>query len=316
MVPIQHLLNVDQPPVPPKPTVVTAKPETCSVLSPVTDTPPLAPNHLPLPVLTPLAGESSLYYRALSQQGGLLHSFGRLGTPPRSYLSSNGTDPTKLLFDAIDRVQQVSALSHIGPPASSPVSTASTNHNSYLSGLSSSSPDTQKPVSPTSVFPSTRRIFQGRIESDGNSPGKGRPRKGPWRPDETELLADLVQKFGACNWASIAAKIPGRNGKQARERWKNHLDPRLKKTKWTKAEDALLYHYYTRLGSKWSAIARKLPGRSDNDVKNRFNGAIRPRIDAGNPPVMQAPSFTSQPQPRAPPTVSVQNPPDMFNIYY
>lgn len=101
--------------------------------------------------------------------------------------------------------------------------------------------------------------------------------KGPWKPSETALLSALVARYGPCRWTTIAAHIPGRTGKQARERWKNHLDPRLKKGGWTTAEDSALERAYRRLGNKWSAIARLLPGRSDNDVKNRFNGSIRAR---------------------------------------
>ncbi len=103
--------------------------------------------------------------------------------------------------------------------------------------------------------------------------------KGPWRPCETALLARLVARHGARNWSAIAEAIPGRSGKQARERWKNHLDPALKKGAWTVGEDALIAAGYRAHGNKWSAIARRIPGRSDNDVKNRFNCAIRTRLN-------------------------------------
>ncbi len=101
--------------------------------------------------------------------------------------------------------------------------------------------------------------------------------KGPWRPAETALLAKLVQEHGPYRWSEIARHIPGRTGKQARERWKNHLDPTLKKGKWTAEEDAIITANFQLIGKKWSTIARLLPGRSDNDVKNRFNGTIRAR---------------------------------------
>ena len=57
--------------------------------------------------------------------------------------------------------------------------------------------------------------------------------KGPWSQEEDEKLAENVMKFGAKNWSYIAQALPGRIGKQCRERWHNHLNPDIKKNKWT-----------------------------------------------------------------------------------
>ena len=107
--------------------------------------------------------------------------------------------------------------------------------------------------------------------------------KGPWRPCETALLARLVCEHGAKNWSEIAESIPGRTGKQARERWKNHLDPKLNKGPWATSEDQKIIDGYRMYGNKWSCIARLIPGRSDNDVKNRFNCEIRLRLNLSPP---------------------------------
>ncbi|KAJ1462701.1 Homeodomain-like protein, partial [Pelagophyceae sp. CCMP2097] len=102
--------------------------------------------------------------------------------------------------------------------------------------------------------------------------------KGPWLPEEDALLRQLVAKFGPKRWALIASHIPGRAGKQCRERWLNHLDTRVIKSDWTADEDAVLLDAQQRVGNKWSEIARLLPGRAENAVKNRFNSLITKRL--------------------------------------
>ena len=98
---------------------------------------------------------------------------------------------------------------------------------------------------------------------------------GPWSSAEDEMLASIVGKFGARHWAMLAKRMDGRTGKQCRERWHNHLDPDVSKYAWTDEEDVAIQLGVSELGHKWSTIAARLLGRTDNAVKNRYNARIK-----------------------------------------
>jgi len=100
--------------------------------------------------------------------------------------------------------------------------------------------------------------------------------KGPWTPEEDEILIKLVEENkDSLVWSAIAEKVPGRTAKQCREHWCLFLDPNINRTKWSPEEDTLLVSLYEKIGSRWAEIKCQFVGRTENAVKTRFKSLMR-----------------------------------------
>ncbi|KAK8456736.1 hypothetical protein SEVIR_3G062901v4 [Setaria viridis] len=101
-------------------------------------------------------------------------------------------------------------------------------------------------------------------------------RKGPWTEEEDAQLVRFVRLFGERRW-DFLAKVSGlrRTGKSCRLRWVNYLHPGLRRGRITADEERLIVQLHAQWGTRWSRIARSLPGRTDNEIKNFWRTRTR-----------------------------------------
>ncbi|KAG6549256.1 hypothetical protein Mapa_009242 [Marchantia paleacea] len=109
---------------------------------------------------------------------------------------------------------------------------------------------------------------------------KANVKKGPWSPDEDAKLKAFIDQNGTGgNWITLPSKAGlKRCGKSCRLRWINYLRPDIKHGSFTEDEEMLIYKLHANIGSRWSLIAAKLPGRTDNDIKNYWNTRLKKKL--------------------------------------
>lgn len=99
-----------------------------------------------------------------------------------------------------------------------------------------------------------------------------------WTAEEDKMLLEIIQTTGARQWSAIAIELNQlvhsnrqvRKGKQCRERWLGHLNPDIVRETWTNEEDSILLFKQSCFGNRWSEISKFLPGRTENQIKNRW----------------------------------------------
>ncbi|XP_054784822.1 transcription factor MYB1-like [Prosopis cineraria] len=105
--------------------------------------------------------------------------------------------------------------------------------------------------------------------------------RGPWTPKEDALLTKYIQAHGEGLWKSLPKRAGLlRCGKSCRLRWMNYLRPDIKRGNITPEEDDLIIRMHSLLGNRWSLIAGRLPGRTDNEIKNYWNTHLSKRVKA------------------------------------
>ncbi|KAG2681450.1 hypothetical protein I3843_11G145400 [Carya illinoinensis] len=122
-------------------------------------------------------------------------------------------------------------------------------------------------------------------------------KKGPWTAEEDKKLINFILTNGQCCWRAVP-KLAGlrRCGKSCRLRWTNYLRPDLKRGLLSEAEEQLVIDLHARLGNRWSKIAARLPGRTDNEIKNHWNTHIKKKLlKMGIDPVTHEPLHEKQP---------------------
>ncbi|KAJ4973493.1 hypothetical protein NE237_006667 [Protea cynaroides] len=104
-------------------------------------------------------------------------------------------------------------------------------------------------------------------------------KKGLWTVEEDKILMDYIAVHGKGRWNHIA-KVTGlkRSGKSCRLRWMNYLSPDVKKGNFSEEEDDLIIRLHNLLGNRWSLIAGRVPGRTDNQVKNHWNHYLSKKL--------------------------------------
>lgn len=104
-------------------------------------------------------------------------------------------------------------------------------------------------------------------------------KRGPWTPEEDQILANYIKKEGEGRWRTLP-KHAGllRCGKSCRLRWMNYLRPSVKRGRIAPDEEDLILRLHRLLGNRWSLIAGRIPGRTDNEIKNYWNTHLSKKL--------------------------------------
>jgi hypothetical protein len=124
----------------------------------------------------------------------------------------------------------------------------------------------------------------------------GEPNRRRFSKEEDEKLRRLIRQYGTHDWATVSNLLSDRTPRQCRHRYRNYLANERQHMGWTREDDQMVIAKFQEFGPKWVRIAALLPGRSGNDVKNRWHKHIvkfyvppaRDSAQAGAVPDVQA----------------------------
>lgn len=169
------------------------------------------------------------------------------------------------------------------------------NHNDMVPYYATLS---QRPVH--AHAPSARASGKASSTPKNQALNDGSPTSGTvrvrWTEEDDKMLINLVSELGH-NWPTIASRMEGRTSKQVKERWTNQLDPSISTEPWTSEDDHQLVILIRELGHSWCEIARRMKGRTESMVKNRYHANLRKRF--GNhifDPSVPLPPLTFKPK--------------------
>ncbi|KAM3226477.1 hypothetical protein ACQJBY_058874 [Aegilops geniculata] len=141
-------------------------------------------------------------------------------------------------------------------------------------------------------------------------------KRGPWTAEEDMTLVAHIEQHGHSNWRALPKQVGLlRCGKSCRLRWINYLRPDIKRGNFTSEEEDAIIQLHAMLGNRWSTIAARLPGRTDNEIKNVWHTHLKKRLESSSKPSGQAAPRRKAKKPMAaastadgPPSVPVSSP--------
>ncbi|XP_038712692.1 transcription factor MYB123-like [Tripterygium wilfordii] len=129
--------------------------------------------------------------------------------------------------------------------------------------------------------------------------------RGAWTALEDNILTTYITAQGAGNWRNLPKRAGlKRCGKSCRLRWLNYLRPDIKRGNISDDEEELIIRLHKLLGNRWSLIAGRLPGRTDNEIKNYWNTSLGKRAKLAEPSPPQSPRLANEPKTTNPSTSS------------
>ncbi|PHT57412.1 Transcription factor MYB21 [Capsicum baccatum] len=143
-------------------------------------------------------------------------------------------------------------------------------------------------------------------------------RKGPWTMEEDLILINYIANHGEGVWNSLARSAGlKRTGKSCRLRWLNYLRPDVRRGNITPEEQLLIMELHAKWGNRWSKIAKHLPGRTDNEIKNYWRTRIQKHIKQAEDMNRLSSNISDQPNndQQASTSQASIGPPDTIEIY-